>query len=109
MKSTAMIGTASKSTLDPEEEAVAEGGGMMFMADGIEMEMVFGDGSASQHEDGGIEFVSTHPMSGERAAYLKMEIERAGSWPGQPLDVAWQEYVRRSPRSAGGCSRRRRA
>jgi uncharacterized protein (TIGR00266 family) len=31
--------------LDPEEAAVAEAGGMMYMADGIEMETVFGDGS----------------------------------------------------------------
>ena len=34
--------------LDPEEAAVAEAGGMMFMADGIAMETVFGDGSGSQ-------------------------------------------------------------
>ncbi|MCI0572957.1 MAG: TIGR00266 family protein [Myxococcaceae bacterium] len=31
--------------LDPNEAAVAEAGGMMFMEDGIEMETVFGDGS----------------------------------------------------------------
>ncbi|MFZ5877300.1 MAG: TIGR00266 family protein [Nitrospirota bacterium] len=31
--------------LDPEEATVAEAGGMMYMADGIEMETVFGDGS----------------------------------------------------------------
>src|SRR5690606_7801939 len=34
--------------LDPGEAAVAEAGGMMFMEDGIEMETVFGDGSAQQ-------------------------------------------------------------
>ncbi|MEI6568204.1 MAG: TIGR00266 family protein [Verrucomicrobiota bacterium] len=31
--------------LDPNEAAVAEAGGMMFMEDGIEMETIFGDGS----------------------------------------------------------------
>jgi len=31
--------------LDPNEAAVAEAGGMMFMDDGIEMETIFGDGS----------------------------------------------------------------
>jgi uncharacterized protein (TIGR00266 family) len=31
--------------LDPQEAAVAEAGGMMYMDDGVEMETVFGDGS----------------------------------------------------------------
>jgi uncharacterized protein (TIGR00266 family) len=34
--------------LDPNEAAVAEAGGMMYMDDGIEMETIFGDGSQSQ-------------------------------------------------------------
>jgi uncharacterized protein (TIGR00266 family) len=34
--------------LDPGEAAIGEAGMMMFMQDGIEMETVFGDGSASQ-------------------------------------------------------------
>ena len=34
--------------LDPQEAAIAEAGGMMYMDDGIEMETIFGDGSASQ-------------------------------------------------------------
>lgn len=34
--------------LDPGEAVVAEAGGMMFMDDGIGMETIFGDGSASQ-------------------------------------------------------------
>ncbi len=34
--------------LDPEEAAVAEAGGMMFMEDGIQMETIFGDGSQKQ-------------------------------------------------------------
>ena len=34
--------------LDPREAAVAEAGGMMYMDDGIEMETIFGDGSAQQ-------------------------------------------------------------
>src|SRR6185503_1227075 len=31
--------------LDPQEAAVAEAGGMMYMDDGIQMETIFGDGS----------------------------------------------------------------
>src|SRR5436190_10030330 len=34
--------------LDPNEAAVAEAGGMMYMDDGIEMETIFGDGSQQQ-------------------------------------------------------------
>src|SRR5262245_42959196 len=34
--------------LDPMEGAVAEAGGMMYMEEGIEMETIFGDGSAQQ-------------------------------------------------------------
>jgi uncharacterized protein (TIGR00266 family) len=34
--------------LDPNEATVAEAGGMMYMDDGIEMETIFGDGSARQ-------------------------------------------------------------
>jgi uncharacterized protein (AIM24 family) len=34
--------------LDPGEAAIGEAGTMMFMQDGVEMETIFGDGSASQ-------------------------------------------------------------
>ena len=34
--------------LDPGEATVAEAGGMMYMEDGIEMETIFGDGSAAE-------------------------------------------------------------
>src|SRR6185503_15538758 len=34
--------------LDPQEAAVAEAGGMMYMDEGIMMETIFGDGSPSQ-------------------------------------------------------------
>ena len=34
--------------LDPGESAVAEAGAMMYMTPGIQMETVFGDGSASR-------------------------------------------------------------
>ncbi len=34
--------------LDPEETAVAESGSFMFMDDGIQMQTIFGDGSAQQ-------------------------------------------------------------
>src|SRR5688572_8195018 len=33
--------------LDPQEAALAEAGGMMYMEDGIEMETIFGDGTAA--------------------------------------------------------------
>ena len=42
-----------KIELDPGEASVAEAGGMMYMDDGIEMETIFGDGSAQQ-QGGGI-------------------------------------------------------
>jgi len=38
--------------LDPQEAAIAEAGGMMYMEDGIAMETIFGDGSA-QSQGGG--------------------------------------------------------
>src|SRR5262245_38244956 len=38
--------------LDPEEAAIAEAGGMMYMDDGIQMETIFGDGS-QQGKSGG--------------------------------------------------------
>ncbi len=38
--------------LDPDEAAVAEAGGMMYMEDGIEMETIFGDGSEAQAQSG---------------------------------------------------------
>ena len=38
--------------LDPNEASVAEAGGMMYMDDGVEMETIFGDGSA-QSQSGG--------------------------------------------------------
>jgi len=38
--------------LDPGEATVAEAGGMMYMEDGIEMETIFGDGSAQQQNSG---------------------------------------------------------
>ena len=34
--------------LDPQEAAIAEAGGMMYMDDGIQMETIFGDGSQKQ-------------------------------------------------------------
>jgi uncharacterized protein (AIM24 family) len=34
--------------LDPNEATVAQAGAMMYMDDGVEMETIFGDGSAQQ-------------------------------------------------------------
>src|SRR6187401_38611 len=38
--------------LDPNEATVAEAGGMMYMEDGVEMETIFGDGSAAASQGG---------------------------------------------------------
>jgi uncharacterized protein (TIGR00266 family) len=38
--------------LDPQEAAIAEAGGMMYMDDGIKMETIFGDGSAKSSGGG---------------------------------------------------------
>jgi uncharacterized protein (TIGR00266 family) len=38
--------------LDPNEATVAEAGGMMYMEDGVEMETIFGDGSAQSSGSG---------------------------------------------------------
>src|SRR5678815_2723252 len=38
--------------LDPNEASVAEAGGMMYMDDGVEMETIFGDGSAQSQAGG---------------------------------------------------------
>jgi len=38
--------------LDPQEAVVAEAGGMMYLEDGVEMETIFGDGSAQQQGGG---------------------------------------------------------
>ena len=38
--------------LDPQEAVVAEAGGMMFLEEGIEMETIFGDGSAQSQAGG---------------------------------------------------------
>jgi uncharacterized protein (TIGR00266 family) len=38
--------------LDPQEAVVAEAGGMMYMEAGVEMETIFGDGSAQQQSGG---------------------------------------------------------
>ena len=38
--------------LDPQEAVVAEAGAMMYMEDGVEMETIFGDGSAQQQGAG---------------------------------------------------------
>jgi uncharacterized protein (AIM24 family) len=49
--------------LDPNEASVAEAGGMMYMDDGVEMETIFGDGSA-QSQAGGFLGALVGPASG---------------------------------------------
>jgi uncharacterized protein (AIM24 family) len=38
--------------LDPQETAIAEAGSFMYMDDGIQMETIFGDGSAQSSSSG---------------------------------------------------------
>lgn len=49
--------------LDPQEAAVAEAGGMMYMDDGIEMETIFGDGS---HQSSNTGFLGALMGAGKR-------------------------------------------
>jgi uncharacterized protein (TIGR00266 family) len=64
--------------LDPEEATVAEAGGMMYMEDGVEMETIFGDGSA---KSGG--FLSALMGAGKRlltgeSLFMTVFLNRSG-------------------------------
>src|SRR5215510_2170791 len=65
--------------LDPQEAVIAEAGGMMYMADGIEMETIFGDGS--QQNTG---FLGSLMGAGKRlltgeSLFMTVFLNRAGS------------------------------
>lgn len=57
-------------------------------------------------EESGMALLSTHPMSADRAERLRAEIVQAGSWPTEPLPVAWSEVrAARPPGESPGESR----
>jgi len=85
--------------LDPGEAAVGEAGMMMFMQDGIEMETVFGDGSAAQSGlIGKLMGAGKRLLTGEslfttiysNQANVKRRVAFAAPYPGKivPIDLA---------------------
>jgi uncharacterized protein (TIGR00266 family) len=85
--------------LDPGEAAVGEAGMMMFMQDGVEMETVFGDGSASQSGFmGKLMGAGKRLLTGEslfttiyaNQAKVKRRVAFAAPYPGKivPIDLA---------------------
>jgi uncharacterized protein (TIGR00266 family) len=64
--------------LDPQEATVAEAGGMMYMEDGIDMETIFGDGSAKQGGVlGALMGAGKRLLTGE-SLFMTVFINRAG-------------------------------
>lgn len=85
--------------LDPGEAAVGEAGMMMFMQDGVEMETVFGDGSASQSGFmGKLMGAGKRLLTGEslfitiyaNQSNVKRRVAFAAPYPGKivPIDLA---------------------
>ena len=82
--------------LDPQEAVVAEAGGMMYMEAGIEMETIFGDGSAQQQKGilGALMGAGKRLLVGEslfmtvfqnRAVSGKRKVAFAAPYPGKIL------------------------
>jgi uncharacterized protein (TIGR00266 family) len=63
--------------LDPEEAVVAEAGGMMYMDDGIQMETIFGDGSARKGLMGALLGAGKRLLTGE-SLFMTVFTNRAG-------------------------------
>ena len=85
--------------LDPGEAAVGEAGMMMFMQDGVDMETVFGDGSASQSGlMGKLMGAGKRLLTGEslfttiyaNQASIKRRVAFAAPYPGKivPIDLS---------------------
>jgi uncharacterized protein (TIGR00266 family) len=85
--------------LDPGEAAVGEAGMMMFMQDGVEMETIFGDGSASQSGFmGKLMGAGKRLLTGEslfttiyaNQSQVKRRVAFAAPYPGKivPIDLA---------------------
>jgi Zn-dependent protease with chaperone function len=45
----------------------------------------------AKEERGPVAFLSTHPVSTERAARLRAEVEQSGGWPTDPFPDAWTD------------------
>ncbi|MBI3607492.1 MAG: M48 family metallopeptidase [Nitrospirae bacterium] len=45
----------------------------------------------AKEEHGRVAFLSTHPVSTERAARLRAEVENSGAWPTEPFPYAWTD------------------
>jgi uncharacterized protein (TIGR00266 family) len=83
--------------LDPNEAAVAEAGGMMFMEDGIQMETIFGDGSSQQKSGflGSLLGAGKRLLTGEslfmtvflNRSGAKRKVAFAGPYPGKIIPV----------------------
>jgi uncharacterized protein (TIGR00266 family) len=88
--------------LDPQEAAIAEAGGMMFMEDGIQMETIFGDGSQKSSGGG---FMGALLGAGKRLltgeslfmtvfqnqASAKRRVAFGAPYPGKILPIALSE------------------
>ncbi|MEN9988881.1 MAG: hypothetical protein RLZZ585_1920 [Bacteroidota bacterium] len=85
--------------LDPQETAIAEAGAFMYMDDGIQMETIFGDGSAQQKGFmGKLLNAGKRLLTGESLfmtafthhGYNKAKVAFASPYPGKiiPLDLA---------------------
>ncbi len=89
-------------TLDPQEACIAEAGSFMFMDPGIQMETIFGDGSAQEKASGGgvlnmLMGAGKRVLTGEslfmtvfgNAASVRQNVAFASPYPGRiiPLDL----------------------
>ncbi len=45
----------------------------------------------AKEEHGRVAFLSTHPVSGDRAERLRAEVEKAGEWPTEPFPYGWTD------------------
>jgi uncharacterized protein (TIGR00266 family) len=65
--------------LDPNEATVAEAGGMMYMEDGVDMETIFGDGSAQQQKGimGALMGAGKRLLTGE-SLFMTVFLNRSG-------------------------------
>jgi len=81
--------------LDPDEAAVAEAGGMMFMEDGIQMETIFGDGSQKAGFLGALVGAGKRLLTGEslfmtvftNRAAAKRTVAFGAPYPGKIIPV----------------------
>jgi uncharacterized protein (TIGR00266 family) len=85
--------------LDPSESVVAEAGGMMMMDDGIDMETIFGDGSAQKGIMGRLVGAGKRVITGESLFMTvftnkgagKKQVSFAAPYPGKIIPVDLKE------------------